>query len=143
MNSILVVCEGNICRSPMAQGILATALPQTHVTSAGLGAMIGKPAEKEAIELMRERGIEIGAHRAVQITRDMCLKAEMVLVMETQQRRHLETLFPEAVGRVFRLGEHTYRDVPDPYRKSPTAFREALTVIDDGISEWLQRIRKI
>ena len=45
MNSILVICEGNICRSPMAQGLLAAALPNAQVHSAGLGALVGMPAE--------------------------------------------------------------------------------------------------
>lgn len=92
---------------------------------------------------MHTRGIDIGAHRAVQITRDMCLHADLVLVMEAEQRIYLQNLYPEACGRIFRLGEHTRRDVPDPYRRPALAFREALNVIDEAVAQWLLRLRQI
>ena len=143
MNSILVVCEGNICRSPMAEGLLATALPQMQVRSAGLGALVGMPADETAVRLMQDRGIDITSHRAVQINRQMCVQAEMVLVMDTDQRIRLETMYPQACGRVFRLGEYAKRDIPDPYRQSELAFREALSLIDEGVREWLHRIHRL
>ncbi|MDB5898015.1 MAG: protein tyrosine phosphatase [Ramlibacter sp.] len=143
MKSILVVCEGNICRSPMAEGLLAAALPGVKLQSAGLNAVLGAPADEMAIELMSGRGIDIGAHRARQITRQMCLEADLVFVMEREQRQRLEKTYPEACGRVFRLGEHVGQDVPDPYRQPASAFRTALSIIDDGIGHWVQRIRRL
>lgn len=142
MKSILVVCEGNICRSPMAQALLAAALPQADVRSAGLGAMVGMPADEVAIALMRERGIDIGAHRAVQITRQACTESDVVFVMDADQRRRVETLYPHAHGRVFRLGEYAKRDIPDPYRQTEAAFRHALSLIDEGVREWVHRIQR-
>lgn len=127
----------------MAQGILASRLPAWNIQSAGLNAVIGAPAEEPAIQLLRERGIDIGAHRATQITRKMCLDAEMVLVMDREQRRRLEDLYPEACGRIFRLGEFADRDVPDPYRQPLAAFRQALSLIDDGVARWVQRIQRL
>lgn len=143
MTSILVVCEGNICRSPMAQGLLAAALPTMQVRSAGLGALVGMPADVTALQLMRERGIDLRAHRATQINRAMCLESDIVLVMDSEQRTRLESLYPQARGRVFRLGEYTKRDIPDPYRQGQQAFRDALTLIDEGAQEWLRRIHKL
>jgi protein-tyrosine phosphatase len=87
MKSILVICEGNICRSPMAEGILAAALPDTRVRSAGLNALVGNPADDIAVRLMGLRGIDISGHRAVQLSREMCLRSELVLVMSTEQRK--------------------------------------------------------
>lgn len=143
MKSILVVCEGNICRSPMAQGLLAHALPGMQVRSAGLGALVGMPADETAVKLMRERGIDITAHRATQINRAMCLESDIVLVMDPEQRARVEGLYPQARGRVFRLGEYTQRDIPDPYRQREQAFRNALALIDEGAQEWLRRIHKL
>jgi protein-tyrosine phosphatase len=143
MKSILVVCEGNICRSPMAQGLLADALPQAQVRSAGLGALVGMPADETAVRLMREHDIDITGHRAVQITRQMCTQADIVLAMDPEQRKRLEAMYPQACGRIFRLGEYTKRDIPDPYRQSELAFREALSLIDEGVREWLQRIHRL
>lgn len=143
MKSILVICEGNICRSPMAQGLLAHALPGMQVRSAGLGALVGSPADETAIRLMQERGIDISGHRATQINRAMCLESDVVLVMDPAQRARVEALYPQARGRVFRLGEHTKRDIPDPYRQREQAFRSALSLIDEGAQEWLRRIHKL
>lgn len=143
MKSILVVCEGNICRSPMAEGLLKAVLPNVSVCSAGLGAMIGMPADETAVQLMDARGIDIAPHRAVQITGEMCKHSELVLVMSSEQRKRLEQLYPFACGKVFRIGEFDKRDVPDPYRQPEAAFREALQLIDSGVHAWLQRIHKI
>jgi protein-tyrosine phosphatase len=143
VRSILIVCEGNICRSPMAEGLMASALPQVMFRSAGLGAMLGSPADEIAVQLMLQRGIDISAHRARQINRALCLDSDMVLVMEREQRQRLEETYPEACGRVFRLGEHINQDVPDPYRKPAAAFEAALAIMEDGISHWVQRIRRL
>jgi protein-tyrosine phosphatase len=143
MNSLLVICEGKICRSPIAQGILAAALPTVQVRSAGLGALVGMPADELAIRLMQERGIDITAHRASQLGRQACLEADMVFVMDPTQRKRVEALYPQARGRVFRVGEYTKRDIPDPYRQPEKAFRDSLFFIDEGLREWLQRIHRL
>lgn len=143
MNSILVVCQGNICRSPMATALLAQALPDAQVRSAGLGAMIGWRADDIAQVLMAQRGLDIRKHRAQQINSPLCLQSDLVLVMDTEQRQRVEALYPQARGRVFRLGEHTRQDIPDPYRMGETAFRHALAMIDHGLREWLRRIKQL
>jgi protein-tyrosine phosphatase len=143
MKSILVVCEGNICRSPMAEVILASALPHTHVRSAGIHALSGRPADDAAVRLMRLRGFDISAHRATQINRDMCLRSELVLVMSTEQRKQVEETYPPSKGRVFRIGEFDKVDVPDPFRHSLDAFENALKLIDQGLRAWVHRIQQV
>jgi protein-tyrosine phosphatase len=143
VKAILVICEGNICRSPMAQGVLAAALPKMQVRSAGLGALIGMPADDMAIRLMKEHGIDITEHRATQINQQLCLQAEMVLAMDAQQRARVESLYPQSRGRVFRLGEYTKQDIPDPYRQPEAVFRHSLTLIQEASQEWLRRIHKL
>lgn len=143
MKNLLVLCEGNICRSPMAQGLIGAALPSLRVASAGLGAMVGMPADEIAIRLLKERGIDIAEHRATQINRNMCLDADMVLVMDSEQRGRVESLYPQARGRVFRLGEYTKQDIPDPFRQPEAVFRHSLTLIQEASQEWLRRIDKL
>ncbi len=137
------MCTGNICRSPMAEGLIAAAMPALQVSSAGLGAMIGSPADPLARELMAERGLNIDAHRARQINLDMCQRAELILVMDREQRRVVEQRYPFTSGKVFRLCEVSGQDVPDPYRASRGAFEQSLALIDSGAQQWIDRISRV
>ncbi len=127
----------------MAEGLLQRGLPRSHVASAGLGALVGSPADEVAVRLMVERGIDISEHRAVQVSRDMCLRADLVLTMDNDQRRRLEESYPQACGRIFRVGEFIKQDVPDPYRQPESMFRISLALLEAGIREWLKRIEQL
>lgn len=143
MKHVLTVCIGNICRSPMAQGLLAQALPGATVASAGLGALVGQGADPLALELMQARGIDISAHRAQQISTALCNQADIILVMDEEQRRYIEKQYPQARGKVFRLAEQAKLDVPDPYRQPQDAFEHALSLIDQGVGHWAGLIKKL
>jgi protein-tyrosine phosphatase len=127
----------------MGMALLAAALPQVHVFSAGLNALVGMPADPAAVSLMRARGHDISNHRAVQLNRELCKRAEMILVMSGEQRKAVEERYPTSQGRIFRIGEFSNRNVPDPYRQSSVAFEEALKIIDEGVRQWLPRIHQI
>ena len=143
MRSVLTVCIGNICRSPMAEGILAAALPHLRVHSAGTGALIGQPADAMAQKLMQARGIDISGHVAQQVSQLLCRQADLILVMDLAQRRYLESAYPFVRGKVFRIADTLAEDVPDPYRKDEAAFEHALALIDAGTRAWTDRILKI
>ncbi|MBB3179455.1 low molecular weight protein-tyrosine-phosphatase [Variovorax sp. Sphag1AA] len=143
MRNVLVVCLGNICRSPMAAGLFSAALPRAQVTSAGLEALVGRPADPMARELMDERGISIAKHQARQLDVEMCQRADLILVMDRGQRREVEGRYPFAIGKVFRLGEFNDRDVLDPYRAGKDAFQRSLASIEDGAQQWVDRISRV
>ncbi|MFS2100292.1 low molecular weight protein-tyrosine-phosphatase [Variovorax sp. Varisp85] len=142
MKSVLVVCIGNICRSPMGEALIAAALPQLEVASAGVGALVGQPADPIARQLMAERGLDIESHRARQLTNLMCQQADLILVMDEEQRLQINQRHPLTRGKLFRLGEVARVDIPDPYRLGRPAFEQALQLIDAGASAWVERIRK-
>lgn len=127
----------------MAEGLIAAALPDARVASAGLSALVGEPADAIARELMRERGISIEDHRARQISLDACQRADLILVMDAEQRRAVEERYLFASGKVFRLCEFSDRDVPDPYQAGRATFERSLALIEDGTQQWLQRISRV
>lgn len=143
MHHILTLCVGNICRSPLAQALLARELPQHTVRSAGLSAMVGFPADPEVLHIAREKGLDLQGHRAQQVTSIMCQQADLILVMEQEHKTQLEQLYPQVRGKVFRLGLYGKFDIADPYRQTSEAFETAYQGIAQGIADWLPRIKKL
>jgi protein-tyrosine phosphatase len=144
LQPILIVCTGNICRSPMAEGLLRyrlAARPGVSVASAGVGALVAHPADPYAVEVMRQRGIDISGHRGRQIDHAALVDHGLVLVME---RAHLEWIslrFPMARGRVFLLGHwQGGKEVPDPYQQTRQAFENVLGYLEAYAEDWLKRI---
>ncbi len=140
---ILIVCVGNICRSPMAEGLLRAELSRVgkggiEVASAGLGAVVGAGADPIAVELMRERGIDVTGHVARQLTGELLRPYELVLCMEKWQVRDVERLAPAARGKVFRIGHWGEFDVPDPHGHSREMFVEVLRLIERGVGDVLR-----
>lgn len=127
LNRILVVCAGNICRSPFAAALLARTLPEAQVDSAGLGALVGEPAAKEMQEAAAAYGVDLSAHRGRQLFRPQLEAVDMIFVMEEGQRELLYRQYPHMFGRVFLLshfsqGEMKGKDIADPYKKDQNAF---------------------
>ena len=131
--SVLIVCVGNICRSPMGEGLARQMFPGARVASAGLSALVGRPADPIAVEIVRERGIDISAHRAQPLTETLVRDFELVLTMESWQTDDVERLAPASRGRVFRLGHWTDFEIRDPYAQPRDAFERAFEGIERGL----------
>ena len=128
--SVLVVCTGNSCRSPMAHVMLAALLEGTpvFVYSAGTGAPVGNTATANAVQLMREAGLDLTRHRAQQLVPEMIRAADLVLVMEQYHRERVVELVPDAAGRTRMLLSYAGRDeeVNDPFGGPIEVYRRAL-----------------
>jgi protein-tyrosine phosphatase len=140
---VLTLCAGNICRSPIAAALLARELPDKEIWSAGLGAVVGNPADPLTIEVAAEHGLDLSAHRAQQLASWMCKSAELILVMEQGHKTVVEQKFPLVRGKVFRLGELGKFDIADPYRQPKAAFEAAYFDIARGVADWVSRIQKL
>lgn len=123
----------------MAEAVLADRLKRrglaVKVESAGIGAMVGRAADPMAQELMAERGLDLSAHRARQLTPELIRAFELILVMEADHQKAVLSMLPEARGRVHCIGRWGKFDVPDPYRQPRPAFERALALIERGIDD--------
>lgn len=143
MKRILTLCIGNICRSPLAEALLARELPQHTVWSAGLGALVGQGADPLSIQVAAANGLDITAHRAQQVTSWLCQQVELILVMEQSHKSQLEHQFPMVRGKVFNLGQYGKFDIADPYQQPLEAFEAAYSAIAQGVADWVPRIRQL
>ena len=127
----------------MAEAMLKQALPDRKIYSAGLGALIGKPADPLSVQIMEEDGIDIVDHRAQQISTQLVAKAELILVMDLEQKNYVETNYVGSRGKVFRLCEASKKDIPDPYREGIGSFRSAHALIAEGVKVWSGQIARM
>lgn len=140
--SVLVVCVGNICRSPVGERVLSQALPNLKIGSAGLQAMVGYPADSVTAEAARQHGIDLDGHVAQMLTPALGAKHDLILVMERAHRREIGERFPELAGRTMLFGQWIDggADVPDPYRRPAEVHEQTVALIRRAAEAWISRL---
>ena len=144
INNILIICVGNICRSPMAESMLQFKAKQrgmqANVISAGIAACQGKPAHKYTNQILKEYGLDASNHVAMQVNRDLMNWADLVLVMENGHKQHLESKYLESRGKVYRLGEWLGKEIEDPIGKPVEMFEDAFKTMHYAAEAWMNRL---
>ncbi|MEI5639565.1 MULTISPECIES: low molecular weight protein-tyrosine-phosphatase [unclassified Pseudoalteromonas] len=138
-DSVLMVCAGNICRSPTAEYVLKSKLTDQNITvsSAGLTALEGKPADPMAQELTQAKNIDMSGHQGRQLSGPIVAQNSLILVMEQRHFDDICTRYPQARGKTFLLGKWIGdKEIPDPYRQSREAFEHVYELIDSACSAW-------
>lgn len=146
--SILLVCTGNVCRSPMAAAIFAAEAnrvgdaDQYDVSSAGTWALETEPASPNAQAVMQHRGLSLEGHRARTVTDEMLMTADLVLVMT---RHHLDSLgaeFPGARAKIHLLSELVGQqyDIGDPYGASLDEYEVCAVELTQLIERGYRRV---
>ncbi len=102
--SILVVCTGNVCRSPIGERLLRQHLPDRHITSAGILGLEGYPADECARDVARRHGISLDGHVARRLTRRLMQGSDLIPVMEPEHLRFIAAMAPENRGSRCFLG---------------------------------------
>lgn len=136
-NSILVVCTGNICRSPIGERMLRKNFPDKKIDSAGTGAMINMPADPSAVRVATKHDLSLDGHKAVQFNSSLAREYDLILVMEKSHLEQISKIAPESRGKTMLLGHWLeQREIPDPYRKSDEAFESVYKLIDRACQLW-------
>jgi protein-tyrosine phosphatase len=140
---ILVLCTGNICRSPVAAAMLQAHLPDKTVESAGLGALVDSVADPQAVALAALSGLDLSGHRGRQVSSELLRWADLILVMSEGQRAQVRAQDPVAAGKVMLLSHWLADkpDIPDPYKKSREAFEHVHEMLHHSVKAWLPKLK--
>lgn len=139
-NNILVICEGNICRSPTAAAMLMERTSK-NISSAGLNALVDHEMDATSREVAEENGLQCPAHSATKLTRNLCRHADIILVMEASQQKKVAKLSPADSGKVMLFGKWIgNKDIPDPFKRSREVYNQAYELMDQAANEWAKRL---
>src|SRR6266481_188198 len=149
MKTVLFVCTGNVCRSPMAEGIFRYAMQgrgDYRVFSAGLGAMEGQPPSHYAVQAVRELGIDISFQRSRMLTPDLVAQADYIFGMTHSHIDTVTLLYPHAAEKTFLLREFDdtlelfEKDISDPIGGSYDIYLNTRDQIEQGIASLMRFI---
>ena len=149
ISSILVLCTGNICRSPTGQAALTaemsnSPMAEIMIASAGLNAPDGHPADPVTMQEAALRGLDLTGHRSRQFNAKLGHAHDLILVMDSRHRVEVLSLLPELSGRVFLFSAWSdARDIADPYGRSTEFQRAVIDQIIAGARGWHNHLKDL
>jgi protein-tyrosine phosphatase len=153
MVRVLFVCLGNICRSPLAQGVFENALrregleDEVFVDSAGTGSWhVGHPPDERAQRSARFRGLDLSTQRARRVTPDDCQSFDYILTMDEENYRAVSALCRQGGAEVRPFLDYAAdspeTEVPDPYYGRPDGFEHVLDLVEEASEGLLEEIKE-
>lgn len=143
VRNALVVCVGNICRSPVGERLLRQKVPGLDVASAGLGALVGQFADALAAEVAAANGVSLDGHVARQFTPELGSAYDLLLVMEPGHKREIARLAPHLSGRTLLFDQWTgMQGIADPYQRSRDFQEGVFRQIRAASDAWAERLKR-
>lgn len=142
MKNVLFVCTGNICRSPIAEGLfrrLTGNRKDIEVASAGVHAVRGQPPSLYAVEVCAAEGTDISALRSQPLTGALVDQATHIFAMTGAHLETIQTLFPQSAEKTFLLrefeepGTTVWRDLPDPIGLGREVYEDCARIIKNAL----------
>jgi RpiB/LacA/LacB family sugar-phosphate isomerase len=147
MKTILFLCTGNVCRSPMAEGFFRHAVRgrgEFRILSAGLGALDGQPPSPYSVQAMKEIGMDISGQRSRALTAELVRSADLILGMTHGHVDTVQLLYPQVAEKTFLLREFDEtlepyeKDIGDPIGSSYHVYVDCRDQIEQGITTLLK-----
>ncbi|MFC1461856.1 low molecular weight protein arginine phosphatase [Verrucomicrobiota bacterium] len=145
---VLFICTGNLCRSPMAEYLFRHHMGPDltwRASSAGISAPDGVPASTLAVQLLREKGINLTPHRSQCVTKRLVNSADLIVVMTDSHAGEMIKRFPKARDKVFLLksfgAESPGGDTRDPMGLSEDMYGKILEEIDEALLDLFVYLR--
>ena len=148
---IMFVCEGNTCRSPMAEALLRKRLQDegiddVEVSSAGIWASnASKPSELAVLVVKDLFSIDISGHRSSILTLGKVQKSDLVLTMTQEETEFLRRIFPREKDKIFNIGEYITGkivDVRDPFGRQESVYRDVACTLDTLIGDLVSKLKR-
>ncbi|HHY81805.1 MAG TPA: low molecular weight protein arginine phosphatase [Clostridiales bacterium] len=146
--NILIVCTGNTCRSPMAEGLLRSMLESRNaegiqVGSAGIAALPGMMASNQAVKVMQEFGVDLESHRTRQVNKKLLQEADLILTMTEGHKNAIQSWEPSVWSKIHTLKEYAgmeEKDISDPYGLDDDAYRKAAREIREALEKIVDKL---
>src|SRR5277367_864768 len=147
MKTILFICTGNVCRSPMAEALFRHAVRgrgEFRALSAGIGAVDGQPPTPHSVRAMRELGVDISGQRSRMLTAELVRAADLILGMTHGHVDTVALMYPKLAEKTFLLREFDEtlepyeKDISDPIGSPYEIYVECRDQIEQGIASLLK-----
>jgi len=138
INAVLILCHGNICRSPLAAALAARRFPMVSFSTAGFYSAVGRQSPDFVFATAGRLGIDLGSHRSKRVDSKMIDEAQLVLIMDIRNYELLKSAFPHALEKTLLLGmllPKAQLEIGDPYD-----YPESMIAVASKINDAIERL---